>query len=406
MAADPFVGKTFGKCRLKKKIGKGAIGIVYRARHLTLNIDVAVKLLKPQTSFFNSSTTQRFQREAKTAGCLEHRNVLKIFDIGQEEDIHYIVMEYVDGKSVDDYLAKQGALPIKTSIKIIKQAAEGLAAAHAANILHRDVKPANILISRKDEVVKLADFGLARLNSQNNIKLTDTGSIVGTMGYTAPEQMKGNPTVFSDLYSLGITLFEMLTGKLPYQGESAYAVINKHAKAPIPSVRSIRSEVPQALDDFVQQLMAKNPQDRPQSANYVATFLDTFLQKLRKGIVEKKPVSTRRNRRQIDTLKTSTERMPMVQKRDRSAYNTKVRVASQKTVVTTPQKTLTSPQVTTAAAVSSTEEIDSISGTFEYQLPVKTVDQLWLIIITIFFIITAILTSSLALVIFFNKVNG
>lgn len=404
MAADPFVGKTFGKCRLKKKIGKGAIGIVYRARHLTLNIDVAVKLLKPQTSFFSSSTTQRFQREAKTAGCLEHRNVLKIFDIGQEDDIHYIVMEYVDGKSVDDYLAKQGALPIKTSIKIIKQAAEGLAAAHAANILHRDVKPANILISRKDEVVKLADFGLARLNSQNNIKLTDTGSIVGTMGYTAPEQMKGNPTVFSDLYSLGITLFEMLTGKLPYQGESAYAVINKHAKAPIPSVRSIRPEVPQTLDDFVQQLMAKSPEDRPQSANYVATFLDTYLQKLRKGYTEKH-ISTRRNRRPIEAIKNSTERMPMVQKRDRSAYNTKVRVASQKTVVTTPQ-TMVSPQMTTNEVISPTEEIDNISGTFEYQLPVKTVDQLWLIIITIFFIITAVLTSSLALVIFFNKVNA
>ncbi|WP_372366626.1 serine/threonine-protein kinase [Candidatus Uabimicrobium sp. HlEnr_7] len=397
MAADPFVGKNFGKCLLKKKIGKGAIGIVYRARHKTLNIDVAVKLLKPQTSFFSDSATQRFQREARTAGCLEHRNVLKIFDIGQEEDIHYLVMEYIDGKSVDDYLTKQGQLPIKTSIKIIKQAAEGLAAAHAANILHRDVKPANILISRKDEVVKLADFGLARLNSQNNIKLTDTGSIVGTMGYTAPEQMKGNPTTFSDLYSLGITFFEMLTGELPYRGDSAYAMINKHAKAPIPSVKSIRSEVPQVLDDLIRQLMAKKPQERPQSATFIADFLDTYLQKLRKGQGEKTG-STRR--RPMQTINNITKPMPIMQKRDRGAYNTKVRNTSQKTVITTPQ-------IATSSPISPTEEIDNISGTFEYQLPInKTVDKLWLIIITIFFIITAILTSSLAILIAVKKANG
>ena len=268
-------GKTLGKCKLQKVIGDGASGVVYKAHHMTLGIDVAVKILPPHKQKENTIT--RFQQEARTAGRLEHQHVVRIFDVGYENEIHYIVMEYVDGKSVEYYLSRQGSLPFRKSVQIVQKIAQGLAAAHTMDILHRDIKPANILLGKNGEV-KLADFGLARLSSYD-IKLTETGAIIGTLAYIAPEQLRGESSHASDLYSLGVTLFEMLAGELPFNEKNAYGLINRHINSPVPSIRDLRAEIPQGIDFIIQKLMAKEPVERFPDANAVAEALAPFLNK-------------------------------------------------------------------------------------------------------------------------------
>lgn len=399
MISDPFIGKILGKCQLKKQIGKGAVGIVYQAYHLTLNIDVAVKLLKPQRSYFGNSA-ERLKREAKAAGFLEHKNVLKIFNIGKEDDISYIVMEYIDGKSVEEFLIKQGALPIKKTIKIIKDVADALSLAHTLNILHRDIKPANILLQRKDEVVKLADFGLARLQQENQIKLTDTGSIIGTMGYTSPEQTKGDPSSFSDLYSLGITFFEMLTGELPYQGENAYVVMNQHANASIPSCRSLRPEIPSIIDHLIQKMMAKKSEERPRSATYISEFLNNYLHKIRRN-VESRP--TERHNSLQEEIVSQKEMTTILEKKDKNAYKTKVKTADAKNDnMLGSQSQIVHSQTKKQRRLKNKDNLN-ISGTYEYEIRNTILKKIWLLIVTLFLLSIATLSTILAVFTHYQK---
>ncbi len=272
---ESWKGKIVGKCKLEKPIGDGAAGVVYKARHITLDIDVAVKLLLPHQC--KDDTILRFQQEARTAGLLDHEYVVKIFDVGYENKVHYIVREYVDGHSVEYYLAKQGALPLRKSTQIVKKIAEGLAAAHAVDILHRDIKPANVLLGKNGEV-KIADFGVARLSSRNT-RLTQAGSIIGTLAYTAPEQFKGEANQSSDLYSLGITYFEMLSGQPPYKGHNPLEYIHHHVHSPIPSIRDQRAEVPEGIDAIISRLMEKDYLDRFANASELAKALEPYTQK-------------------------------------------------------------------------------------------------------------------------------
>ncbi|HMO57599.1 MAG TPA: protein kinase, partial [Roseiflexaceae bacterium] len=216
---------------LEQKIGDGGMARVYRARDLRLNRRVAVKVLHSHHAA-DDGFLRRFHHEAQAAANLHHPAIVDVYDVGQDNDIHYIVMEYVDGSDLKSLILRQGALPIEQALAIAADAADGLEAAHRVGMIHRDVKPQNIMISA-DGNAKLTDFGIAKSNLST--AMTETGVTFGTADYISPEQARGLPvSPRSDIYSLGVTLYEMLTGRLPFSGDSSIAVAMQHVSAEPP----------------------------------------------------------------------------------------------------------------------------------------------------------------------------
>ncbi len=241
-------------------IGKGAMGDIYRATDTALGRTVAAKVLSDRFSD-DPTITERFEREAKTvAGLSGASNVVTIFDVGVWDGRPYLVMEYLAGGSLADRTAARGRPSTATTLRWLEQAARGLDAAHAAGIVHRDVKPANILLDRHDNA-HVADFGIARAVGADS--LTTAGTVLGTAGYIAPEQASGNTaTPASDRYGLGVVAFELLTGSRPFERESPTAEALAHVTDPVPSVTALRPELPVSLDPVFQQALAKDPQER------------------------------------------------------------------------------------------------------------------------------------------------
>ena len=248
---------------LDRKIGEGGMARVYRGRDLRLNRSVAVKVLHSQYAN-DTSFLPRFQHEAQAAANLHHPNIVDIYDVGQDQDIHYIVMEYIDGNDLKQEILRRGALPIAETIAIIAAVADGLDAAHRTGMVHRDIKPQNIVIG-SDGQVKITDFGIAK--SALSTAMTETGMTFGTADYLSPEQARGQAaTARSDIYCLGITLYEALTGKLPFAGENAIAVAMKHvAEEPQPP-RQLNPRIPPQLEALVLQTLEKDLEKRPASA--------------------------------------------------------------------------------------------------------------------------------------------
>jgi serine/threonine-protein kinase len=249
-----------------KQLGAGGMGTVYQARHRTMHRIVALKILSRGTAV-QSSLAQRFQREVETIAQLSHPNIVMAFDAGEDENGLYLVMEFVDGRDLSCEVAQGGPLSIADATDCILQAARGLACAHDHGIVHRDVKPANLLRDRAG-VVKVADLGLARLTSAEissaNSALTQAGNVLGTADYIAPEQALDSATVDhrADVYSLGCSLFFLLTGRPPYSAGSLMALLLKHRDAPIPSLCEARPNVPAELDRIYLRMAAKRPEDR------------------------------------------------------------------------------------------------------------------------------------------------
>ncbi len=258
--------------RLDRKLGEGGMAVVYCGTDILLRRRVAIKVLREQYAA-DGEFVRRFYQEAESAAKLSHPNIVNTFDVGHEGETYFIVMELVDGPTLAEIIAADGCLPEPVAIDYAAQIASGLAYAHRQGILHRDIKPANILVT-KDDVVKLSDFGIARAVSQQTMALTRPGLVMGSVYYISPEQAQEHELhETSDLYSMGIVLYQMLTGKLPYTGESAVTVALKHIGDPVPVIDVQSSGISPALAAIVNRLLQKNPQRRFQSASELATAL-------------------------------------------------------------------------------------------------------------------------------------
>jgi serine/threonine-protein kinase len=258
--------------RLDNKLGEGGMATVYCGTDTLLRRRVAVKVLREQYAS-DEEFVRRFYQEAESAARLSHPNIVNTYDVGREGDTYYIVMELVDGPTLAEIIAGDGRLPEPVAIDYAAQICNGLAYAHRQGLLHRDVKPANILIT-KDDVVKLSDFGIARAASQQTMAMTRPGLIMGSVYYLSPEQAQGLELhETSDLYSVGIVLYQMLTGKLPYTGESPVTVALKHVSEPVPSIDPEEAGISPAVAAIVNKLLQKQPANRFGSASEVASAL-------------------------------------------------------------------------------------------------------------------------------------
>ena len=261
-------GEKLGKYIIEKRLGKGGMGEVYLARHEQLGILRAIKVLPQDLAKKNSQFFARFIREAKTACEIRHSNVVNVMDVENDNarGIDYIVMEYVDGGDVRGLLKSSGHLTVDQSLVIVEAVASALAAAAEYGIVHRDIKPDNIMLTKRGEV-KLADLGIAK-SGDDDVRLTKTNVMMGTPAYLSPEQAKDakNVDVRADIYSLGATLFEMLTGRIPYPGDSIYDIISKLYSAPVPNPCDFNTEIPPEIGKICMTMMAKKPANRYQSA--------------------------------------------------------------------------------------------------------------------------------------------
>src|SRR5215218_2089960 len=254
-----------------RPLGSGGMGEVFLARDRVLGRDVALKVLRTQYAG-DSEFAERFKREARSAASLSHPNIVQVYDRGETEDgSSYIAMEYVPGGTLKERISKDGPLGAAEAATLGAKVAEALGAAHDRGMVHRDIKPQNVLLTDKGDA-KVADFGIARAASSATI--SRTGSVMGTAGYMSPEQALGKPaTSKSDLYSLGVVLYEALTGGLPYTADNPIAVSMKHVNQPVRSPREIDPTIPEGMNALVTRLMAKNPEDRYASADDLADDL-------------------------------------------------------------------------------------------------------------------------------------
>jgi len=273
---DPLLGAMLGGCRILDRIGQGAVAVVYRAEQVKLRRPVALKLLLPGFTTGGPGDLERFLLEARLAAQVEHPNIVQVYDVGEEHGHHFIVMQFVDGGSVRDLLDSEGRMPADRALELVLQAARGLDAAHACGVLHRDIKPSNLLLDRRGGL-RIGDFGLAR-SVRGASDLTRHGGLIGTPLYMSPEQCKGEKLdARSDLYSLGVTMFEMLVGKRPFEGETAMAVLYKHLHEPVPTILRAAPAVTAPVASLVERLMAKEPGERCASAAELARELERLL---------------------------------------------------------------------------------------------------------------------------------
>jgi serine/threonine protein kinase len=276
--SDLFVGSTIAGCRLDAVAGRGGMGVVYRATQLALDRTVALKAIAPRLAE-DEAYRERFQRESQLAASLEHPNVIPVYEAGELDGTLYLIMRWVDGTDLRALLSAEGRLDPSRALRLLRPVASALAAAHRRGLIHRDVKPANVLIATdngEEEHVYLTDFGIAKRTDGQS--LTRTGVLVGTLDYTAPERIegaKGSPA--TDIYAFGCMLFEALTGHVPYPRSTEIAKMHAHLNEPLPSLAADQPGIPRALERVVATAMAKRPEDRYASAAELVAALDAAL---------------------------------------------------------------------------------------------------------------------------------
>lgn len=263
-----------GRYQVEKELGKGAMGVVYLGKDPKIGRVVAIKTMALSQEFAGDELVdarERFFREAETAGRLQHQNIVTIFDAGEEHDLAYIAMEFLKGKDLADHCKGDQLLPVPTVLSIVARVAEALAYAHKQHVVHRDIKPANIMYEAQSDTVKVTDFGIARITDSSKTK---TGLVLGTPSFMSPEQLAGKKVDGrSDLYSLGVMLFQMLAGVLPFRGDSMSELMYKIANEEAPDIRIIRPDLPQALADVVALSLSKRPETRYQTGEQFAADL-------------------------------------------------------------------------------------------------------------------------------------
>ena len=253
-----------------KRLGEGGMADVYLAQDELLNREVAIKVLRGNLALEPVSLL-RFQREANSASALAHSNIVEIYDVGEEEGHHYIVMEYIRGRTLKQLIAQRGALEKNEALAIMDQLISAVEEAHKKNIIHRDIKPQNVLI-KDDGTVKITDFGIATVS--DSLQLTQADTVLGSVHYLAPELARGESASFqSDIYSLGICFYELLTGEVPYRGESPVQVAMKHLKDEMPSVLDFNPSLPMSIENIIRKSTAKNRNHRYKSAEEMRTDL-------------------------------------------------------------------------------------------------------------------------------------
>jgi serine/threonine protein kinase len=273
---DPFVGRTLDeKYCVEERLGAGGMGAVYRARHLQMDRPVAIKVLH-QRLVEDEAARIRFQIEARAAVLLRHSNAVAVTDFGQtSEGCVYIVMELLEGRTLREILSREAPIETARAISLMLQTSDAVAAAHEAGIIHRDLKPSNILVTQSAEqptVVKVLDFGIAKLGSDNlddedASTLVQSSSVIGTPRYMSPDQYNGSElTPAADVYSLGVILYEMLTGMAPFTGTTPAEIAQKHANDQPHSPREILASIPEDVERIVLQALEKRPEDRPANA--------------------------------------------------------------------------------------------------------------------------------------------
>ena len=257
-----------------KSIGEGGMANVYLAYDTILDRNVAIKVLRGDLAN-DEKFVRRFQREALSASSLSHPNIVAMYDVGEDDGLYYIVMEYVEGKTLKQLLKKRGSLTLSEAIDIMLQLTDGMAHAHDSYIVHRDLKPQNIMI-QDDGQIKITDFGIAM--ALNSTQLTQTNSVMGSVHYLPPEQAAGKgTTIKSDIYSMGIIFYELLTGELPFKGDSAVEIALKQMKEPLPDVHKLNNDIPQSIENIILKSTAKNPKNRYDDAKSMHNDLLTAL---------------------------------------------------------------------------------------------------------------------------------
>ena len=270
--------KINDRYQIIKMIGEGGMANVYLAYDTILERNVAVKVLRGDLAT-DEKFVRRFQREALSASSLSHPNIVEVYDVGEDNGVYYIVMEYIEGKHLKQLLKKRGKLTLEEVIDIMMQITDGMSAAHDSYIIHRDIKPQNIMIL-ENGIVKITDFGIAM--ALNSTQLTQTNSVMGSVHYLPPEQASGKgSTIQSDVYSMGILMYELLSGTLPYKGDNAVEIAIKHLKEPLPSIRKECPDIPQSVENIIFKSTAKNPKNRYADARAMHEDLATCLNEAR-----------------------------------------------------------------------------------------------------------------------------
>jgi serine/threonine-protein kinase len=261
--ADPHLGKVLAGYRIEERIGRGGMGLVYRAEHLNLRRRAAIKIIAPELAE-TSGFHERFNREARIAAALQHPNIVTVYDAGDEDGLLYLAMQYIEGSDLSSVLRSQGRLRPYRALDVCRQVAAALDAAHAQGLIHRDVKPANVLIDGRTAF--LTDFGLTKRIEGTQTNLTKAGDVVGTIHYVAPEQIEGGRVdARTDIYSLGCLVYHCLTGELPFARDTDVAVIYAHLSEEPPRISSVRPELPGGLDAVIAKALEKAPERRFQT---------------------------------------------------------------------------------------------------------------------------------------------
>ncbi len=290
--ADPLIGIDLGGFKVVKLLAAGGMGLVYEAMHPAIGRRAAVKVLKPDMAA-DAEWTKRFLSEARALGAIKHRNLIEVLNFGKTPDgREFLMMEFLDGEPLDAYIRRLGQLAPAVALGIADQILNGLAEAHKKGVVHRDLKPANVYLLREHNgelLVKVLDFGLARqepialVDAAVNLPKRDDGAslLAGTPEYIAPEQAQGMKVEGSaDLYSLGVMLFEMVSGQLPFEADTVVALLQKHVSERAPRLSSVMNNVPEGLEEFIENLLLKEPQLRPKSADAARVTVQRLLKRL------------------------------------------------------------------------------------------------------------------------------
>jgi serine/threonine-protein kinase len=286
-AALETVGEVqrLGRYQLEREIGRGAMGTVYLGRDTAINRLVAIKAIPLASEFSESELAEaraRFFREAETAGRLNHPNIVTIYDVGEERGLAYIAMEYLKGRHLSDFATPDTLIEPRKVLELVARTAQALGFAHKQQVVHRDIKPANIMYDPSADVLKITDFGIARLTGAGT---TRTGIVLGTPSFMSPEQLEGRTvTGHSDLFSLGVSLFQLLTGRLPFTADSMTGLMQQIAEAPHPPLRAVRPDLPVCVDSIIDRALAKKPEARFESGAQMAAALEDCRSRLPTGL--------------------------------------------------------------------------------------------------------------------------